>query len=76
MLKLTYNLSRNTPYDCIGGHVSGDHRTGANDGVVADSHSRVDDCTRSEPNIVPDGNGLAEFLPRASLARIDWMACC
>src|SRR5690606_16337905 len=39
------------------GDVLGDHRAGADDGVVADGHPRADDDSAAEPDVVADGDG-------------------
>lgn len=64
-----------TAHDGTIGHILGDDCAGGNDRVVADGYAGVDDRAATNPNVIPDRDGLPEFLTRSAHIGIDRVGC-
>lgn len=57
------------------GNVSNYNATGADDGIVPDCHTRADDATASQPDVVSTGDWFSSFETASSNIRFERVPC-
>src|SRR5215469_9510591 len=58
------------------GHVTSDHTTRADQGVVADRHARQDNRATADPHVMPDTDRTTKLQPGGSCRRVAWVIGC